>query len=67
MQCKCGAETKIQQHQVKTMAAASEWFDEIEEAQLPILVDQDKCPGCGRIAYSISSEAARTTVLYQHG
>jgi hypothetical protein len=67
MQCKCGAETSYQQHEVKTMAKASEWFAEVKESQLPIIVGQDKCPGCGRIAYGITSESARTEVLYRQG
>ena len=48
MQCPCGSETRNQVHQVKTMERALEWTGGYG-AKLPITVDQDKCPACGRI------------------
>jgi hypothetical protein len=52
MQCPCGDETINQVHQVKTMAKALEWTKGVPAA-LPIKIDQDKCPACGRLDFKV--------------
>lgn len=53
MQCSCGEETKLASHEVKTLSKAIEWFSGIKEDQLPIVVEQDRCPACGRARRTI--------------
>ena len=53
MLCPCGAETHNQIHEVKTIEKAKEWFPLIKSFQLPIKVDQEKCPSCKRMLRSI--------------
>lgn len=48
MQCPCGESTINQVHEVKTMAKAMQWTKGTP-ADLPIKVDQDLCPACGRL------------------
>lgn len=61
MQCSCGEETKSAKHEVKTLKKAQEWYPLVEESNLPILVDQDFCPACGRAMATIEF-ASGTTV-----
>ena len=65
MQCKCGQETHSQSHQVKTIAKAKDWLDTADEADLPLLINQDKCSGCGRIHYEIVNKDKE--LLLKHG
>ena len=48
MMCPCGETTVERQHEVKTLAKAREWFSGVEKTDLPILVNRDLCPSCGR-------------------
>lgn len=41
MQCPRGSETKMTEHQVKTLASAKEWFYGVQQYDLPITVRQD--------------------------
>ncbi len=65
MLCPCGSETRNQQHEVRTKAKALEWFAEVKDGELPILVNQDKCPGCGRLAYSVYTSSRHK--VYERG
>lgn len=53
MQCKCGEETRIGTHEVKTLAGAMGWFDDVFDTDLPLTIEQDKCPACGRMHYEV--------------
>ena len=57
MQCPCGEETRAGSHQVKTLLKAQEWCQEATEADLPIMVEQERCPACGRQQTTITSES----------
>ena len=52
MMCPCGELTKECQHEVKTLAKAREWFGGVGKSDLPILVNRDICPSCGRQKHS---------------
>lgn len=53
MQCKCGGEITKQEHRVKTLNTALNWFDNVLESDLPITVVQMKCNGCTQTGYKI--------------
>ena len=57
MQCPCGDETRIGVHEVKTLSKAQEWCQAATEADLPIMVEQERCPACGRQQSTISNES----------
>jgi len=63
MQCKCGSETWTQTHEVISLSSAVSWFPEIEESQLPIMVEQEKCV-CTRIMRKIYSNGE---LVYRRG
>jgi len=63
MQCKCGAETKIQTHTVTTLPKAVEWYSETVQSQLPLEVEQEKCI-CGRMMRKIYSNGE---LIYHRG
>lgn len=48
MQCPCGSETALSSHEVKTLAKATEWYLAASDDVLPITIERDICPGCGR-------------------
>ena len=53
MQCNCGGETRESTHEVKTLGKAQEWDSTVTPGDLPIRVQQDRCPGCGRSRVTI--------------
>jgi hypothetical protein len=53
MQCKCGAETLTGSHGVKTLKKGQEWFSGTTEYDLPLMIYQDRCHACTRLAYSV--------------
>lgn len=48
MQCKCGGSAPMRTHMVKTLAGAQRWWSEAQETDLPMIVCQFECEGCGR-------------------
>ena len=58
--CKCGQETISSRHKVTTLKKAVEWVDFTTQKDLPLEIDQNKCPGCGRINYKVYSSAGKT-------
>jgi len=48
MNCPCGAMTGFFSHTVKTLAKAQEWLADATESDLPVRIDRDVCPSCGR-------------------
>jgi ribosomal protein S27AE len=48
MQCTCGSELTSSSHEVKTIKKAQEWATYAQEHDLPLRVEQDSCPRCGR-------------------
>lgn len=57
--CPCGGPLKDSSHEVKTLSKAREWFADIPEVHLPILVQQRTCQSCGRLdkSYSIMEQS----------
>ena len=55
MNCPCGNLTTSSEHEVKTLSKAREWQADIEESDLPIKIDSDKCGACGRMLIKIYS------------
>ena len=53
MQCPCGEETRMSSHLIKTIKKAREWHGETSTDNLPLTIEQDKCPACGRIHVEI--------------
>lgn len=48
MQCSCGANTVNLVHEVKTLKKSREWCGGVMPKHMPIQVDRDQCPSCGR-------------------
>ena len=48
MECKCGGTTLYSEHEVKTMKTAQEWYPDIKEKELPVIIMKYKCVSCGR-------------------
>lgn len=48
MQCPCGRDTTPLSHRVKTLETALVWSEKVTEADLPVRIEQDRCPSCGR-------------------
>ena len=55
MICPKGSECTETTHEVKTMAGAREWFDNVNESDLPIIVNQVKSTD-GRLMIKIYSK-----------
>jgi NAD-dependent dihydropyrimidine dehydrogenase PreA subunit len=53
MNCKCGGNTVNAVHQVKTLKKAVEYQASLNQQDLPITVDKDTCPSCGRCEINI--------------
>ncbi len=48
MNCKCGGNTTSTSHEVKSLKVAQEWEESITEGDLPVKIDNNICPACGR-------------------
>jgi hypothetical protein len=44
-----------QTHEVQTIAGGRKWVPDLGLAHLPVTVDMQKCEGCGRNAYRVTS------------
>jgi hypothetical protein len=49
MQCNCGEKTEAKTYQVKLIDSAREWYPLAEPEHLPIRLELDICPACGRM------------------
>lgn len=48
MICPCGSDCTALSHQVKTLQVAQEWSSLVQEQDLPVRIEQDRCKACGR-------------------
>lgn len=48
MQCQCGAEAVYREHEVKTLEKAQEWYPNIRESELPVIIKRHECVMCKR-------------------
>ena len=48
MNCPCGSQTAFFSHSVKRIEKAREWSARVEDGHLPVRIDRDCCPQCGR-------------------
>ena len=53
MNCKCGGNTKNTAYEIKTLRTAREYQPSLIQQDLPITVDKDTCPSCGRCEINI--------------
>ena len=53
MNCKCGGNTVNAVHQVKTLKQAKIYQPSLIQQDLPITVNRDSCPRCGRCEINI--------------
>ena len=59
MQCKCGAEVKSRDHEVKTLNGAKSWLEGsgLEDCDieyyLPLQIEQKECSSCKRFGFMV--------------
>ena len=56
MQCNCGKKTVPTTFQITTLDKAIEYNPLVEPEHLPITVDMDICPTCGRMKIKVFSD-----------
>jgi len=47
--CKCGGNINETGHEVKGLGKAREWFSQITQDDLPVMIEQRTCNSCGRM------------------
>ena len=55
MQCNCGNKTEPNTYRIKSIDHAREWFPLAEPEHLPIRLELDICPACGRTRRKVFS------------